>query len=123
MMHCAHPSINRAKLIVVGNVSSPKLAKTPLAKSTYDAGWGQLRTLLRYKSQRLGVDYREVDERYSSVTCSVCLQRTGPSGLSALGVRVWTCHQCGTHHQRDLNSAHVHLRRGRATLFQESQTL
>lgn len=105
--------VNRAKLIVVGNVSSSQFAKTPMAKSTYDARWGQLRTLLRYKSHRLGVDYREVDERYSSVTCAVCDRRTGPRGLRALGVRVWTCSQCGSQHDRDLNAAHVILRRGR----------
>jgi putative transposase len=108
--------VKRAKLIVVGNVSSPKLAKTPMAKSTYDAGWGQLRTLLEYKANRLGVLYGEVNESGSSVTCSACLAKTGPSGLSALGVRVWTCHQCGSQHDRDLNAAHNILRCGRATL-------
>jgi len=107
--------VNRAKLIVVGNVSSPKLAKTRMAKSTYDAGWGQLRTCLHYKAIRLGVDYREVNESYSSVTCSTCLARTGPSGLSALGVRVWTCVCCGSVHNRDRNAAHNILRLGRET--------
>lgn len=33
----------RAKRIVVGDVSSTKLAKTKLAKSTYDAAWGIVR--------------------------------------------------------------------------------
>ena len=83
--------MNRATLIAVGDVSSTKLVKTRMAKSVYDAGWGQLRTCLEYKAKRLGVVYREVSERYSSVTCSACDARTGPSGLSALGVRVWTC--------------------------------
>jgi IS605 OrfB family transposase len=80
--------VRRAQLIAVGNVSSLKLAKTSMAKSTYDAGWGQLRACLEYKANRLGVHYCEVNEAFSSVTCSVCLKRTGPSGLSALGVRV-----------------------------------
>ena len=105
--------VNRAQLIVVGNVSSTKLAKTRLAKSTLDAGWGQLRTLLQYKASRLGVAYREVNESGSSVTCSTCLAKTGPSGLSALGIRVWTCSQCGSQHDRDLNAAHNILRWGR----------
>ena len=107
--------VNRAKLIVVGNVSSTKLAKTRMAKSVYDAGWGYLRTLLRYKSQRLGVLYTEVNESWSSVTCADCLERTGPRGLSNLGVRVWCCSACGAVHDRDHNAARNILRSGRAT--------
>lgn len=108
--------VNRARLIVVGNVSSTKLSKTPMAKSVHDAGWSQLRTLLQYKAMRLGVTYSEVNESGSSVTCSTCLAKTGPSGLSALGVRVWICVQCGSQHDRDLNAAHNILRLGRETL-------
>lgn len=105
-----------SRLIAVGNVSSQSLTKTPFAKSTYDAAWGSTRTLLEYKAIRLGARYVEVSEFRSSCTCSVCDQVTGPSGLRQLGVRVWTCSACGAVHQRDINSAHIHLRRGRATL-------
>lgn len=109
--------VKRSTLIAVGNVSSLKMTKTPMAKSTLDASWGQLRTCLEYKAKRLGVIYGEVNESGSSVTCSACLARTGPSGLSALGVRVWTCSQCGSCHQRDRNAAHNILRVGRDTLL------
>jgi putative transposase len=109
--------VHRATLIAVGDVSSTKLAKTPMAKSTYDAGWGHLRTCLHYKANRLGVIYGEVNERYSSVTCSDCSARTGPSGLSALVIRVWTCVECGSVHKRDRNAAHNILRVGRDTLL------
>ena len=112
-----------ARLISVGNVSSPTLAKTSFAKSAYNASWGITRALLRYKSQRLGAPYVEVSEFRSSCTCADCDAITGPRGLRQLGVRVWTCSACGVTHQRDINSAHIHLRRGRATLFQESQAL
>jgi hypothetical protein len=44
---------NRFDFIAVGNVSSAKLAKTRMAKSVYDAGWYQVRTLLQYKAQGL----------------------------------------------------------------------
>jgi IS605 OrfB family transposase len=108
--------VARATLISVGNISSTTLAKTSMAKSVYDAGWGQLRTCLEYKAKRLGVIYREVSEYRSTVTCSVCDALTGPSGLSNLGVREWTCPECQTRHRRDKNSSHIHLRRGRATL-------
>jgi transposase len=105
----------RARFIAVGDVSSTRLAKTRFAKSTYDAGWGMCRQQLHYKASRLAGVCVLVSETFSSVTCSVCLQRTGPSGLGALGVRVWMCRACGTRHDRDINSAHNHLRAGRCT--------
>ncbi len=109
--------VRRAQLIVVGDVSSSRLAKTRMAKSIYDAGWHQLRALLEYKANRLGVLYCEVNESGSSVRCSVCLSKTGPSGLRALGVREWTCGVCGVSHDRDVNAAHNILRLGRQTLL------
>jgi IS605 OrfB family transposase len=107
--------VKRARLIAVGNVSSTTLAKTSMAKSVYDAGWGQLRTCLEYKAKRLGVVYREVNEAYSSVTGADCGARTGPRGLSALEVRVWSCSVCGSVHDRDHNAARNILRAGRGT--------
>lgn len=105
----------RATLIAVGNVSSSKLAKTRMAKSVLDAGWSQLRTMLAYKAMRLGVTYREVNESGSTVTCSACGSRTGPSGLGCLDVRVWCCTTCGVEHDRDTNASQNILRSGRAT--------
>lgn len=108
--------VRTAKLIVVGNVSSPKLAKTSMAKSVYDAAWGMTRTFLSYKAIRLGASYRDVNESRSSMTCSVCLAETGPRGLSRLGVRVWGCTNCGAVHNRDTNASQNILRLGRETL-------
>jgi putative transposase len=81
----------RADFIAVGDVSSPKMAKTKMAKSTYDAGWGMVRHQLNYKAIRLAGVCVPVCESFTSVTCSACLQRTGPRGLSGLVVREWTC--------------------------------
>ena len=108
--------VQRARLIVVGNVSSSQLSHTRMAQSVYDAGWHQLRTMLAYKAMRLGVMYREVNESWSSVTCAACLARSGPRGLRALGVREWICTACGAVHDRDLNAAQNILRVGRDTL-------
>lgn len=107
--------VTRARLVVVGNVSSSKLVGTRLAKSIYDAGWHQLRTMLAYKAMRLGVVYTEVNESGSTVTCADCDKRTGPRGLSDLGVRVWCCAACGTVHDRDHNASLNILRWGRPT--------
>jgi putative transposase len=38
--------------IVIGDVSSLKLVKTPMAKSVLDSGWGILKTQLQYKASR-----------------------------------------------------------------------
>ena len=97
--------VRRYKTIYVGDVSSSKLAKTKMAKSTLDAGWGLFKSMLEYKAIALGVDFKVVNEKYSTVTCSSCFERSGPSGLSALGVREWTCSTCGTDHDRDVNAA------------------
>jgi transposase len=105
----------RARFIAIGDVSSVKLAKTRFAKSTYDAGWGLCRQQLTYKAIRLAGVCVPVNEMFSSVTCSVCFARSGPSGLRSLGVRVWTCSACGISHHRDINAAHNHLRTGRGT--------
>lgn len=92
------------KAVYVGNVSSVKLIKSNLAKSVADAGWRQIKDLLKYKVVRLGGTFAEVDEAFSTVTCSACFARTGPSGLSALGVRQWVCSNCCAIHDRDTNS-------------------
>ena len=100
--------------IFIGNVSSQAMIKKGkgFAKSTLDASWGQLRTMLEYKASRLGKVCSQVNESFSTITCSVCGQRTGPSGLSGLGVRYWKCSYCGTEHQRDVNSATFILNTG-----------
>lgn len=91
--------------IVVGNVNSGKLAKTRMAKSVLDAGWSSFRAMLAYKTRLRGGTYVEGDERYSSQVCSACNSRTGPKGVTQLGVRNWVCVDCGSVHDRDHNAA------------------
>jgi putative transposase len=91
--------------IVVGNVSSSKLKKTNLAKSVSDAGWADFKRMLAYKAIGLGSVYSEVNESFSTVTCSDCKERTGPKGVHSLGVREWVCVECGSMHLRDVNAA------------------
>lgn len=93
--------------VFVGNVSSAKLAKTRMAKSVLDAGWSMLRTQLRYKAIAHGVWFDEVDEAYTTQSCSCCgsISDNSPKGRSGLGIREWTCPACGTTHDRDINAA------------------
>lgn len=98
--------------IAVGDVSPTKLAKTKFAKSVFDAGWSTLRTQLRYKARRHGATFIEVDERYTSQTCSDCGVIGGPKGREGLRVRQWGCSSCGAVHDRDQNAAQNILRAG-----------
>lgn len=91
--------------IVVGNVSSKKLMKTRMAKSVADAGWLDFKTMLEYKAVSLGCVVKEVNESFSTVTCSDCKERTGPKGQADLRVREWVCSSCGSMHLRDVNAA------------------
>jgi putative transposase len=102
--------------IYVGNVNTARLAKTKMAKSALDASWSTFRTMLQYKSIATGTMFMEVNEAYSTVTCSACNARSGPSGLKGLRIREWKCSECGAQHDRDFNAAENILRRGHATL-------
>lgn len=108
--------VRRHGAIFVGNVNAAGLAKTRMAKSVLDAGWSTFRTMLQYKCDDAGVWFDEIDEAYSTQTCSVCACRSGPRGLQGLGIREWTCCDCGAVHQRDVNAANVILARGHARL-------
>ncbi len=103
----------------IGDVSSSKLAKTRMAKSVLDAGWGMFVTMLRYKGDDAGSWVRDVNEAYSTQECSVCHVRSGPKGLSGLAVRRWTCSCCGTEHDRDTNAAENIKQRGLAQMEKE----
>ncbi|WP_366930738.1 transposase, partial [Marinospirillum sp.] len=95
--------VNRSGLIVVGNVSSLSQAKTNRAKSVYDAGWSMLKTMLEYKCDHAGIVFKEVNEAYTTQTCSNCgsCPDSSPKGLAGLGIREWTCSACGATHERD----------------------
>lgn len=93
--------------IFVGNVSSKKLVKTKMAKSTLDASWSMLKTMLEYKSHQAGVVFEEVNEAYSTQICSCCgvISESSPKGRAELGIREWVCVDCGSIHDRDINAA------------------
>lgn len=102
--------------IAVGNVSSSKLIKTNMAKSVTDASWSSFRQMLRYKAIMHGAWFEEVDESFTSRICSSCGCETGPKGIADIGIRDWVCSECGTHHDRDTNSAiNILLRSGHRT--------
>jgi putative transposase len=110
--------VKKHAAIFVGNVNAKALAKTSMAKSVHDAAWTMFRTQLKFKAIRHCVVFAEVNEAFSSQTCSSCgsLPDSRPKGIAGLGIREWTCSDCGAIHDRDVNAARNILRLGLETL-------
>ncbi len=93
-------------LIVIGKLQSNSFTSTKLAKSVYDAGWFEMKRQLDYKCKHAGCHYIEVNESYTTQTCSYCSSRhDSPKGRAGLGIREWFCGSCKTAHDRDINAA------------------
>lgn len=108
----SHAMVEQYGAIYIGDVSSKKLAKTKMAKSVLDSGWGMLKTMLQYKGHEAGRIVETVSERFTTQTCSCCGSISGPKGGTGLVVREWTCPDCGAEHLRDVNAARNILARG-----------
>ena len=93
--------------IFVGDVASSQLVKTKMAKSTLDAGWSTLKTMLEYKSQQAGIVFEVVNESYTTQTCSCCgsIPASSPKGRAGLRIRDWPCSECAAVPDRDVNAA------------------
>ena len=91
--------------LIVFSADRHKAIAAMFGKSVASSGHAQLRSMLAYKSRTGGTQYIEVDSRNSTKTCSACGCLSGPSGFSGLAVREWTCTECGTHQDRDVNAA------------------
>ncbi|MEV5983572.1 RNA-guided endonuclease TnpB family protein [Streptomyces sp. NPDC052051] len=97
--------------VFVETLSVKALGRTRLAKSVHDAGWARFVGMLEYKAARHGRTFAKVDRSFpSSQLCSACGFRDGPKPLH---IRVWTCPNCGTEHDRDHNAAKNVLCEGR----------
>ena len=84
-------------------------------KSVSKAGHYQLRQMIAYKCTASGRMFREIESKYSTMTCSHCLIKSGPTGKAGLSVREWRCMECGTLHDRDKNAANNTLIAGLGT--------
>jgi putative transposase len=96
--------VNENQVIIVENLAVKNLVKNHcLAKSISDCGWSEFTRQLKYKAERDGKIYLEIGRFFpSSKTCHVCLNQVGSLNLD---VRSWTCSNCSTKHDRDVNAA------------------
>ncbi|OUL88775.1 RNA-guided endonuclease InsQ/TnpB family protein [Paraburkholderia hospita] len=79
------------------------LANEKLARAISDVGFGRFRAQMQYKAKRYGTDLILADRFYpSSRLCCVCGWK---NRALTLNHREWTCNECGTHHDRDINAA------------------
>ena len=93
------------KLIATEDLAIKNLLKNPkLACHIADVAWGQLLTLLGYKSETLGCEIKKIDRFFpSSKRCHVCGWIKQDMTLKD---RQWECEECHTFHQsRDQNAA------------------
>ncbi len=99
--------VNTSGAIFVGNVKPLAMVKTNMAKSVLDAGWGSIKTILEYKCAHAGIVFAEINEAFSTQTCSCCgvIPDSSPKGRAGLGIRLWTCSECGADCHRDVNAA------------------
>ncbi|MFF8381788.1 RNA-guided endonuclease InsQ/TnpB family protein [Streptomyces sp. NPDC015661] len=106
--------------IYVEDLAVKGLARTRLAKSVHDAGWSQFVAMLEYKAARHGRYFGKTGRfEPTSQVCSACGVK---DGLKPLNIREWTCQECGTVHDRDVNAARNILAAGRADRLNASQS-
>ena len=109
--------VRDSKVIILGDLRCAFLNRSKtLSGISLDSGLGMFKQMLRYKSVRDGVTFKEVSERDSTQTCSSCGWKHPPQARIGLGVREWTCPCCHDHHDRDVNAARNILRMGHHAL-------
>ena len=96
--------INENQVVCVESLQVKNMIRnSKLAKHIADASWGEFVRQLKYKAEWAGRTIAEIGRFFpSSKRCSCCgfVHESMP-----LNIRDWTCPECKTHHDRDINAA------------------
>lgn len=94
------------KRVVMEDLNVSGLMKNKhLSKSIQQQKFGLFIQCMKYKCEFNGIEFIQADRFYpSSKTCSCC-GAYHKDIVNSLRVRKWTCPDCGTIHDRDLNAA------------------
>ena len=96
--------IKNHDVICIEDLLSKNLMKNhKLAKAIGDVSWYEFVRMLEYKANWYEKRVSKISRWYpSSQICSDCGFNSGKKSLS---IREWTCTNCGSHHDRDINAS------------------
>jgi putative transposase len=96
--------VDENQVIAVEDLNVKGMTKNHnLAKAIHDVGWSEFARQLEYKCERDGKGFIKVDRFFpSSKACSDC---GAICDSMPLDIRSWTCVNCGSNHDRDINAA------------------
>ena len=97
--------ISENQVICIEDLKPANMVKNRhLAREIFDASWGTFRYMLEYKSDWYGNNLVVIPRFYpSSQLCSHCGFKN--TKVKNLAIRIWTCLQCNTKHDRDHNAS------------------
>jgi putative transposase len=97
----ANNLLKKYDVVAVEKLNIKGLAKTRLAKSINDAGWGQFISILTVKAENAGLKVVAINPNGTSQECSNC----GTKVIKLLSERMHNCPNCKVSLCRDLNAA------------------
>ena len=114
----ANNLLKKYDVIAVEKLNIKGLAKSRLAKSVNDAGWGQFISILTVKAENAGLKVVAVNPSGTSQECSSC----GTKVIKPLSQRTHDCPNCKVSLCRDLNASLNIKERGTHALKAQSMS-